>query len=31
VSHSAIEARLHRARRRLRQELAVLEVIEAQS
>ena len=27
VSHSAIEARLHRARRRLREELAVLEVI----
>lgn len=28
VSHSAIEARLHRARRRLREELAVLEVID---
>ena len=27
VSHSAIEARLHRARRRLREELAALEVI----
>lgn len=29
VSHSAVEARLHRARRRLRAELAALEVIEA--
>ena len=29
ASHSAIEARLHRARRRLREELAVLEVIDA--
>jgi RNA polymerase sigma-70 factor, ECF subfamily len=28
VSHSAIEARLHRARRRLREELAALEVID---
>lgn len=28
VSHSAVEARLHRARQRLRSELAVLEVIE---
>jgi RNA polymerase sigma-70 factor (ECF subfamily) len=28
VSHSAVEARLHRARRRLRDELAVLDVIE---
>lgn len=28
VSHSAIEARLHRARRRLREELATLDVIE---
>ncbi len=28
ISHSAIEARLHRARRRLREELAALEVIE---
>lgn len=29
VSHSAVEARLHRARQRMRQELAALEVIEA--
>jgi RNA polymerase sigma-70 factor (ECF subfamily) len=29
ASHSAVEARLHRARRRLRQELAALEVMEA--
>jgi RNA polymerase sigma factor (sigma-70 family) len=29
VSHSAVEARLHRARARLRQELAALEVVEA--
>ena len=29
VSHSAVEARLHRARRRLRGELAALKVIEA--
>jgi len=29
VSHSAVEARLHRARRRLRAALAALEVIEA--
>ena len=29
ASHSAVEARLHRARRRLRAELAALEVIEA--
>ena len=29
VSHSAVEARLHRARRRLRAELMALEVIEA--
>jgi len=29
VSHSAVEARLHRARRRLREELAALDVIEA--
>ncbi len=29
VSHSAVEARLHRARRRLRAELAMLKVIEA--
>jgi RNA polymerase sigma factor (sigma-70 family) len=28
VSHAAVEARLHRARRRLREELAALEVIE---
>jgi RNA polymerase sigma factor (sigma-70 family) len=28
VSHSAVEARLHRARRRLREELAALDVIE---
>jgi RNA polymerase sigma-70 factor (ECF subfamily) len=28
VSHSAVEARLHRARRRLREELAALNVIE---
>jgi RNA polymerase sigma-70 factor (ECF subfamily) len=28
ISHSAVEARLHRARARLRQELAVLDVIE---
>jgi RNA polymerase sigma-70 factor (ECF subfamily) len=28
VSHAAVEARLHRARARMRQELAVLEVIE---
>ena len=28
VSHSAVEARLHRARRRMRQELAAMEVIE---
>jgi RNA polymerase sigma-70 factor (ECF subfamily) len=28
VSHSAVEARLHRARRRLRDELAALDVIE---
>lgn len=30
VSHSAVEARLHRARKRLRGELAALKVIEAQ-
>ncbi|MEQ8787346.1 MAG: sigma-70 family RNA polymerase sigma factor [Pirellulaceae bacterium] len=30
VSHSAVEARLHRARHRMRQELAALDVIEAQ-
>ena len=29
VSHSAVEARLHRARKRLRSELMALEVIEA--
>jgi RNA polymerase sigma factor (sigma-70 family) len=29
VSHSAVEARLHRARQRLRAELAALEVVEA--
>ena len=29
ISHSAVEARLHRARRRLRQELAALDVVEA--
>ena len=29
ISHAAIEARLHRARARLRQELVVLDVIEA--
>ena len=29
ASHSAIEARLHRARQRLREELAVLEVVDA--
>ncbi len=31
VSHSAVEARLHRARQRLRSRLAALDVIEAQS
>jgi RNA polymerase sigma factor (sigma-70 family) len=31
VSTSAVEARLHRARQRLRHELAVLEVVEAES
>jgi DNA-directed RNA polymerase specialized sigma24 family protein len=29
ASHSAVEARLHRARRRLRRQLAALDVIEA--
>jgi RNA polymerase sigma-70 factor (ECF subfamily) len=29
ISHSAVEARLHRARARLRQELAAMDVIEA--
>ena len=29
ISHSAVEARLHRARRRLREELIAMEVIEA--
>lgn len=28
ISHSAVEARLHRARQRLREELALLEVVE---
>ena len=28
ISHAAVEARLHRARRRLRNELVALEVIE---
>ena len=31
VSHSAVETRLHRARKRLRTELAALELIEAKS
>ena len=31
ISESAVEARLHRARKRLRQELAALEVIEVPS
>ncbi|MFZ5832684.1 MAG: RNA polymerase sigma factor [Planctomycetota bacterium] len=31
ISHSAVEARLHRARQRLRSELAALEVIEVDS
>ncbi|MDX1946398.1 MAG: RNA polymerase sigma factor [Pirellulaceae bacterium] len=31
VSHAAVEARLHRARRRLREELAALEVVETAS
>jgi RNA polymerase sigma-70 factor (ECF subfamily) len=29
IGHSAVEARLHRARRRLRSELAALDVVEA--
>ena len=29
ISESAVEARLHRARQRLRSELAVLDVVEA--
>jgi RNA polymerase sigma-70 factor (ECF subfamily) len=29
ISHAAVEARLHRARARMRQELAALDVIEA--
>ena len=31
ISTSAIEARLHRARQRLRDELAVLEIVEAET
>jgi RNA polymerase sigma-70 factor (ECF subfamily) len=31
ISHSAVETRLHRARARLRGELALLEVIEVES
>jgi RNA polymerase sigma-70 factor (ECF subfamily) len=31
ISHSAVEARLHRARQRLRQELAALESVESQT
>ena len=31
ISHSAVEARLHRARERLRQQLACLQVVEVQS